>query len=179
MCEKWREFYSPEELQKLQQIQIESLRVFIDVCNKLGVEYFLYGGTLLGAIRHKGFIPWDDDIDVALPRKDYMRFQREAGDVLPPDYVLQSPYTDKASPFPHLKLRRRGTKYIEYSTHDLPIEQGIYVDIYPLDKAADDEFLFQKQRREALRVDKIFVYRQSHFTSEPLEKVGTPIYIYI
>ena len=62
------------ELQELQQIEFEILKSFRDFCDKNGLRYYLCGGTLIGAIRHKGFIPWDDDIDVMMPRPDYMKF---------------------------------------------------------------------------------------------------------
>ena len=60
-----------EETEKLKHIELGLLKVFISTCNMLNLRYFVIGGTLLGAVRHKGFIPWDDDIDVAMPRKDY------------------------------------------------------------------------------------------------------------
>ena len=59
------------DTQRLKQIELEMLQVFIDTCSKLGLHYYVIGGTLLGAVRHQGFIPWDDDIDVAMLRKDY------------------------------------------------------------------------------------------------------------
>ena len=61
-------------LRQVQLIQLEILKDFVKVCNKYNLQYFLDGGTLLGAVRHKGFIPWDDDLDVAMPRKDYDKF---------------------------------------------------------------------------------------------------------
>ena len=61
-------------LKKLHSIEIEILDEFVRICNKHNLQYFLIGGTLLGAVRHKGFIPWDDDLDVAMPRNDYENF---------------------------------------------------------------------------------------------------------
>ena len=69
MREKWEEYYSLGQLKGLQQIERESLSVFVKTCERLHIEYFVYGGTLLGAVKYKGMIRWDDDIDVAMTRK--------------------------------------------------------------------------------------------------------------
>lgn len=63
-----------EDIKKLKEIELEIFRHFIEICNENSLRYFVVGGTALGAVRHKGFIPWDDDIDVALPRGDYEKF---------------------------------------------------------------------------------------------------------
>lgn len=70
MNEKWREIYTEEQIHKIQKIELNNLKVLDDVCKKIGIEYFVYGGTLIGAVRHKGFVPWDDDLDVAMSRSD-------------------------------------------------------------------------------------------------------------
>ena len=98
--EKWNKFYTKEQLKKLQEIEMDNLKEFIRVCEVLGLEWFVYGGTLLGVEKYQGLIPWDDDIDVALPRESYDRFVNEAVDVLGKDYFIQSPYNCKDSPFP-------------------------------------------------------------------------------
>jgi len=167
MKEKWNEFYSVEQLKELQKIEKEDLQVLITICEKLGIEFFLYGGTLLGAVRHKGFIPWDDDVDVAMTRDNYMRFVREAPEILPHQYFLQSPYTDKKSPYSYTKLRRRGTRCIEYEHHKLNIEQGIYMDIYPVDNVPDDDILYEEQFFQIRKLFKLFAFRQCPYTSRP------------
>lgn len=145
MSEKWQEIYTKEELIKIQEVEIKNLKVFIDVCEKLNLEYVVYGGTLLGTVKYKKMIPWDDDIDVALPRKDYMKFVNEAPKILPEGYCLQTPYNEKKSPFSYTKLRRNGTVFIEEFYNKLDIEKGIYIDIYPIDNIPDDEKLRKKQ----------------------------------
>ena len=81
-------------LRKLQMAELEILKEFVRLCEAHGLQYYLVGGTLLGAVRHKGFIPWDDDIDVAMPRGDYDRFSQIAPKELDPRYFYQCPDTD-------------------------------------------------------------------------------------
>lgn len=159
--EKWQQFYTEEQLHKLQEIEVETLKVFIEVCNKLNLEYFVYGGTLLGVEKYKGIIPWDDDIDVALPRESYEKFSKYAAQVLPDEYFIQSPYNCPNCPYPYIKLRRKGTKFVEYVNRNLNIESGIYIDIYPVDRIPDDEELRRKQFKKARKWILIYVIRQS------------------
>ena len=79
--EKWRDIYTEKQLKTVQEIERKNLSVMTEVCEKLGIDFFAYGGTLIGAVRHKGFIPWDDDLDVALPRQDYMTFAKKAKEI--------------------------------------------------------------------------------------------------
>jgi len=159
--EKWEEFYTDDQIRRIQEIELENLRVFIDVCEKLNLEYFVYGGTLLGVEKYKGMIPWDDDIDVALPRESYQEFISKAHTVLPEGYFVQSPYNCKKSPYPYTKLRKKGTKYVESINRNLDIETGIYIDIYPVDRIPDDDRLRKKQFKKVRRWILIYVYRQS------------------
>lgn len=161
MKEKWREFYSDEQLKKIQEIELENLKAFISVCEKLELDYFLYGGTLLGAVKYHGFVPWDDDIDIALPRESYERLIKEGPQVIPESYFLQNPYNCKECPYPYTKWRKRGTKYVEYSNRNLPIETGIYMDIYPVDRIPVSEKDRKRQFNSVRRWIFVYVCRQS------------------
>lgn len=160
MSEKWQEFLTDKQLKKVQSIEIENLKLFIKICNELKLEYVVYGGTLLGAIKYNNIIPWDDDIDVAMPRKDYDKFVREAGEHLPEGYILQTPYNEKKSPYAYTKLRKKGTKYIEEFHHKLDIEKGVYIDIYPIDNIPNDDKLRKKQFKKVKFWILIYYYRQ-------------------
>ena len=117
----------------LQKTELELLKMFLDICDKLGLEYYLVCGTALGAVKYGGFIPWDDDVDVALKREDYELFLREAPKLLPERYFLQNIRTEKAFPLLMTKLRDSGTTLIESNFAHLPMNHGAYIDIFPLD----------------------------------------------
>ncbi len=120
-------------MNELQQVEFEILKDFVAVCEKLGLRYYLVCGSALGAVKYGGFIPWDDDVDVALPRRDYERFCAEAGALLPERLFIQNHKTDPAFPPVYMKLRDLGTTFIEKTARDLPIVHGVYIDVFPLD----------------------------------------------
>lgn len=117
----------------LQEKEFELLTLFTQVCDQLGLQYFLVCGSALGAVKYQGFIPWDDDVDVGLFRRDYKIFLKEAPRLLPKHIFLQNYKTDPAFPAIFSKLRNSNTAYIERSASRLPINHGIYIDVFPLD----------------------------------------------
>lgn len=159
--EKWREVYTEEQIKKIQELEFKNLCELERVCKEIGVEFFAYGGTLLGAVRHNGFIPWDDDLDVAMVRTDYEKFVREAPKHLSEEFHLQTPYTDSKTPFSYTKLRLKGTTYIEYINRNLDIEKGVYVDIYPIDNLPDSDSDYYKQYKAFHRLAVLYAWRQS------------------
>lgn len=122
-------------LQEHQQALYCLLCEFDRVCKKIGVTYFLFAGTLLGAVRHSGFIPWDDDLDVLMPREDYKRFMQEAPKFLDQNsFFLQEEFSEHFPMF-FSKLRLNGTTCLEkYYPKDPLVHQGVYMDIFPCDK---------------------------------------------
>ncbi len=124
---------SREETDSLKAIELDMLIAFLKVCERLQLKYYLLGGTLLGAVRHKGFIPWDDDIDVGMPRKDYEIFKRKAQKYLPEFYFVQSRDSDPAYPYNFMKMRDSRTTFMEISTWKRNMNHGVYIDIFPLD----------------------------------------------
>ena len=127
---------------QLRTIQLQELEILLEfqrVCGLLGLRYYLTAGTLLGAVRHRGFIPWDDDVDVAMPRADYDRLFREGPALLGAEYVLQDYRTEPNFPYYFAKLRRRGTYAEEPVLRAIEMDQGIYIDLFPLDLCPDRE----------------------------------------
>lgn len=118
---------------ELQKTELELLKTFCGICSELGLRYYLVCGSALGAEKYGGFIPWDDDADIAMPRSDYEVFIEKAPSMLSGDLFLQNFRTDPAFPQLFSKLRDSGTAFIEKSAAKLNINHGIYIDIFPLD----------------------------------------------
>lgn len=140
-------------MNSLQQVEFDILKSFVDVCDKLKLRYYLVCGTALGAVKYNGFIPWDDDIDVALPRGDYEHFLREAPNLLPEHIFIQNFRTDSNFPHVYTKLRNSNTTFIEEGTAHLPIHHGVYIDVFPLDGYPEKKL-----------IGKIFELRKKLFT---------------
>jgi len=129
------------QLKKLQAELLDLLIEFDRICNKYDIPYFLYGGTLLGAIRHKGFIPWDDDIDVAMFRDDYNKFKSIVEIELDKDkYFFQNQETDKFYNWVFARLRKNNTVYKREGQEHLKYHDGIFIDIFPLDDISENKF---------------------------------------
>ena len=109
------------------------LREFVRICDELNLRYYVLGGTMLGAVRHKGFIPWDDDIDVGMPRADYEAFLEKAAGFLPANIFLQNYRTDGGYCLNITKLRNVDTTFIEKESRNQEIRHGVFIDIFPLD----------------------------------------------
>ncbi len=120
-------------LQKLKQVELNILKTFIGVCEKLDLKYYVIDGTLLGAVRHKGFIPWDDDIDVGMMRKDYEIFLEKGQALLPDYYFIQTRNTDPNYPMFFAKIRDSRTTFVESAVKNIKMNHGVYIDIFPLD----------------------------------------------
>lgn len=132
-------------------IEAAALRSFADYCEKNGLRYYLYAGTLLGAVRHKGFIPWDDDIDVVMPRPDYERFYSMAKQKrITPNLDIDTYRMSDHSICPFIKLEDNRTDGHELNLPD-SFHTAVWVDIFPLDGVPNDEGeqrkLFKEQKR--------------------------------
>ncbi len=136
-----------ERIKEIHAVELDLLEKFADLCGRLNLHYTLSSGTLLGAVRHKGFIPWDDDIDVAMPRKDYEILIRNGNELLPEGYFLQHYSTEKQAPNVFAKLRNSNTTWICYEHEKLNINHGIGMDIFPIDRFSDPQKLKKIARK--------------------------------
>lgn len=128
--------FNPEgsPLRRQQLVMLDMVKELDRICRKHDIPYFLYGGTLLGAIRHNGFIPWDDDLDVGLMRKDYQRLMKVLPDELPPHIILQTNQTDRNYFYFFAKLRDTRS-FLDEGAYDRAFNyRGIFIDIFPFDK---------------------------------------------
>lgn len=126
------------DLRRLQLIQLDILHAFDDLCKSRDLRYFLLGGSALGAVRHAGFIPWDDDIDVGMPRPDYERFVQFAQPLLPPHLFVQDYKSEPDCLLNFAKIRDSRTLYKEEVFAGLNIHHGVYIDVFPLDGGPAD-----------------------------------------
>lgn len=132
-----------EILDELKRTELEILLEIVKICEKHNLTYFLIGGTLLGAARHKGFIPWDDDLDIAMPREDYNRFISICNQELSKDYFLHNHITDPKYWLSFTKIRKNNTVFDEKEISKIESHKGIFIDIFPLDNGNKQKSMFQ------------------------------------
>lgn len=145
-------------LREAQMIMLDILKEVHKICEKNNIKYFLSDGTLLGAVRHKGFIPWDDDLDISMPREDYNKFMSVAENELSNEFFMQTVHTDPSYKLYHvpLKIRHNRSLFIEEGEKNEKYHQGIYIDIFPIDKVPDStsKFIIQSKLSKFLLVMK-------------------------
>ena len=130
-----------EEMKRLKEIELDLLLELDRICKKHNIRYIIGYGTLIGAIRHKGFIPWDDDVDVCMTRADYIRFRNACKTDLDSRFFYQTHETDENYFYLFDKLRANGTVFREQALKDHRIHHGVYLDIFPVDNLPDNRFL--------------------------------------
>lgn len=125
---------SNEELRTLQHIELEMLVEVDRICRKNHIHYSITGGTLLGAVRHGGFIPWDDDADISMLRSEYVRFRKACETDLDKDrFYFQDMDNTEGYRWGYGKVRRKDSLFLREYQENMPYEQGIFIDIFPRD----------------------------------------------
>lgn len=161
-----------QEFKKLQQTQMEIMDEIHRVCCDNGIKYYIIGGTALGAVRHSGFIPWDLDIDIAMPRVDYERFAEVGENQLSNRFCYKSYKNTKGYTRPHALVCINNTllytKYSKLNTNE--VNYGIYMDIFPLDNAPSSKELQKKQAKQLKFINKLKAIRHGYSFSEKLWK---------
>ncbi|WP_290721528.1 MULTISPECIES: LicD family protein [Exiguobacterium] len=158
----------------VKEVQLAALKFLISYFDKHQIEYFVIAGTLLGTIRHQGFIPWDDDIDIGLRREEYEKFrvlfEKEFNDNLQSSYFLQNWHTEKEFAMPFSKLRVNQTIYKEFVTKDVNFHHGIYIDIFPFDDVHSSIFQKFLQHKISTLIHKIILIKSNYIiTNQKLQ----------
>lgn len=145
-----------EVLRQIQLIQLEILIEVDRICKKCGIQYNIIAGTMLGAVRHKGYIPWDDDADVAFLRPEYEKFREACKTELDKSrFYFQDHRNTRGYRWGYGKLRRKNTLLLREHSEHMPYEQGIFIDIFPLDGVPDNYFLRSMNNFECFCVRKV------------------------
>ncbi len=159
-------------LKKLQGTELDLLLIFDEFCQKEQIPYFLEGGTALGAARHAGFIPWDDDVDVGMFRHDYEKLV-SLKHRLPPHVSLDTPDEKPEMAPMFAKLCIKGTRFETEETREADYDQGIFLDIFIYDQLLKDEAKRKKQLRNAsFWQSASYLYHSKHITGLPESAVG-------
>ena len=144
-----------EMLRGLQMTELELLREADRICRKCGIHYNIIAGTLLGAVRHGGFIPWDDDADIAMLRPEYERFVKACETELDKDrFYFQDIDVTEGYRWGYGKLRMKDTLFLREHQEHMPYEQGVFIDIFPLDCVPENGFLRAVKNFECFAVRK-------------------------
>lgn len=146
-----------EHQKKLRTSQIKILDEIVRICKEEKIEFFLDYGTLLGAVRHEGYIPWDDDLDIGMLRKDYKKFLKIAPKKLKDNFTLCYYKTEKNHWHTFAKVRLKNTIMLEEGNKHLDMNFGIWVDIFPYDNIIKPNTLFVKLRKKLFDIITTFI----------------------
>lgn len=163
--------YDPEVLKKLQKCELEILNDFTKICEENSLSYFGFGGTGIGALRHGGFIPWDDDIDLAIPREEY----KIAMNILKQDYAdkytVVNAETFNDFPVMNTHIIINDSKFITEEDKYGKYPKGIFLDIFPIDNTPNDETLRTKHLKKTWLLSKIFIIKHIPFPHVPFKGI--------
>lgn len=171
--EKLSGFLVTRDRKKLWACELDLLEQLIDVCNKYNLKYFLVGGSMLGAVRHKGFIPWDDDIDVAMLREDYDKLLKIADKEFKEPYFLATSLNDKHF-IGHAQLKNLNTTAISEEEKYLDFKKCIFIDIFVFDKVSENEQERKKQKKQLKFYNMLL--RGYYFAEVPTKKFSSKVF---
>ena len=159
--------YNPEGsiLRKAQLRMLDILSVVDDIFRRNHIDYWLHGGTLIGAVRHHGFIPWDDDVDIAVRALDMPRIRKVLNAELPENLCLQDITTDSNYYLPISKVRDKHSLFDEVDSYNLK-ERGIYIDIIPM-----EEILSPNSKRPVDKFLRHCIWGRSNYTNKLVDKI--------
>lgn len=171
MNERYLE-YDAETLERLHRTQLEILSDFIKICNENQLDYFMGWGSMIGVIRHKGFIPWDDDVDVAMLREDYEKVIRIIEEQWSDKYTILNTEKNPSYACSVTHLQKKGTRFVTYNARNLKVDTGICIDIFQLDNVPDDEKLRNRQIRKAWFLGRLLYLSENPRPIIPLKGIS-------
>lgn len=164
--------YPQGAIERVQDIESDILKATADVCDQLGIEWFADSGTVIGAVRHGGFIPWDDDIDISMRLEDYRLFCEKAPELLPEGYGLYTHARTLNYPPLWAKVYKKGTRFMSQQMLDAGFEQGLFVDVFAYMRLDSNPAKAEKQKRAMAFWQRVsYLY----YTSRPKLPAGTPL----
>ncbi|HIX16636.1 MAG TPA: LicD family protein [Candidatus Hungatella pullicola] len=152
-------FYEPEILHRVQQMELDILKDVMKLCRDNGLTFFGMAGTAIGAIRHQGFIPWDDDIDIAMPRRDFEKLLQLVEEQMGDKYYILNYRTNENYPLMTTRICRRGTRFVDSPMRDVDCPFGIFLDMYVYDNIPDNDLAMKLQAWEAWFYSKLLILR--------------------
>ena len=155
-----------DDLDELHSKLLNMMKAFDDFCRTNNISYFMLGGTELGAVRHHGFIPWDDDMDIGIPQDDYKKFLNLTTNGIGNAYIVRNYENDKTCPYAFTRLEDKRTTYLELDRDNKHYIGGIYIDIFPLVGAPDSYFKRRLQEIHLLVWKKILFAKIASPTSK-------------
>ena len=155
--------YPEGAIERVHEIEVEILKATAEVCEKLGIEWFADSGTAIGAVRHNGFIPWDDDIDIAMRIEDYRRFCKEAPALLPDGYGLYThASTENYAPL-WAKVYKKGTRFMSQELIEANATTGLFVDVFAYSRLDSDKATAARQIRGMIFWQRVsYLYYSAH-----------------
>lgn len=166
-----------ERLNQLHRCQLILAQEVKRLCDQHQIRYFMIAGTLLGAVRHKGFIPWDDDMDIGMLRTDYTRFIAIAKRELDDRFFLQDTDTDPAYGMPFAKLLLKNTVMVEQNSSENAARKAIYIDIFPFDCVPENPAKQKQHNRRTYFLKRLFLAKQGYRVYREGETVKKYIYL--
>lgn len=162
-------------LPKLHNCQLKIAREIKRICHENNIKYFIIAGTLLGAVRHGGFIPWDDDMDIGMLREDYEKFIEIAKKDLREDFFLQTTETDENYGLPFAKILLKGTRLVEAAAGS-NAQKGIFVDVFPFDAVPESEGLRESHNKQTYFYKRLLLAKLNYNVCGKNEYVKRAVY---
>lgn len=161
-----------ESLNLLKEKQLDILRIVDKVCRENGIIYYLAYGTAIGAVRHQGFIPWDDDIDIIMLRDDYNKFLDKVQQQLPRNIFVQTYKSDKGYNLPFAKIRDSETTCQETGCENLDINHGVFIDLFPYDYIPEGKI---NRLKQSIYAELIWILLRKNEKKSGVKKIITNI----